>query len=127
MNTAAELKTFHYAFQITRTIIFEVSYYRLGSNKNKHYSTEASQFNRPKTDYNQCGQAQESLLKRFPLAYNFYLKYDPCHLHDISEETHTNILNDIEKLKEKYNYISTFNDNGFGFGSIRELSMMKLK
>ena len=70
---------FHAAFQLTRKIIFEVSYYTLGSNDSPYFTTSAEEFNQPKTDYNRAGQAQDDLCTGAARA--FYKKWDLFHLH----------------------------------------------
>jgi hypothetical protein len=125
MNTARELKSFHFVFQISGKIVFEVNYYRLGNNKTKHFSTSAAQFNQPKTDYNRCGQAQHDLLKGAPAAMRFFKKWDTCHVKDLTPEQHTEVLQDIEELKAKYNYLETEKDASFS--KIRELAMQPVK
>ena len=119
--------SFHYVFQITRMIVFEVSYYRLGSNTNKYFTTSAAQFNRPKTDYNQAGQAQNDLLKSHPVAYNFFKKWDVFHLLDLTEEQHNELWSDLNRLADKYNSILRLNDTSFGFSDIKALSKEKIK
>jgi hypothetical protein len=123
--TISELKTFHFAFQISRKIIFNVSYYFCGGNTEAYFSTSADQFNGPKTDYNQCGQAQNDLLKGFPAAMAFYKKFDPLHLEDLTADQHADVLAGIEKLKSLYNWIESSND--IDFSAARALSMMKVK
>lgn len=131
MNTLAttsvitELSDFHFAFQITHEIVFEVNYYRLGNNVNKHFSTSAAQFNQPKTDFNHCGQAQKELLKEGRKAMKFYNSWDYVHIQALTEDEHTQILQDIEILKAQYNYIEL--DHCARFPELRELSMMPLK
>ena len=100
-----EKKEFKYAFQINRTIVFEVNFYTLGSNKRPYFSTSASQFNQPKTDYDRCGQSQKDLLKPASLARQFFDKWDKCHLHDLTDDEYEDIVSDIEGLKRKYNYV----------------------
>ena len=111
---------FNYTFQITKKVIFEVSYYTLGSNKNPYFSTSAAQFNQPKTDFKRCGQCQEDVL--FDNAKKFYFKYDSLHLMDLNDEQYQNIINDIELLKDQYNWI----DNQ-KFYNQKDLSKMELK
>lgn len=115
----------HIAFQISRTIVFEVSYYRLGSNAHKHFSTSAAQFNRPKTDYNICGQAQNDLLKEGRKAMAFYKKWDVHHLGLLTDKQYAELLTDIETLKRQYNYHQSETD--IRFSEMRQLSMMKIK
>ena len=79
------MESFKYVFQLSKKNIFEVEYSRCGNNTNKHFSTSAAQFNQPKSDYNRCGQAQNDLLKGFPLAMNFFKAFDELHLKDLTE------------------------------------------
>lgn len=124
---STKLKSFHYCFQITKSIIFNVDYYLLAGNKEKYFTTSAAQFNRPKTDFNHCGQAQKSLLPRYKSAYSFYKKWDSLHLLDLTAKQHTEILEDLQNLCNSYNYMVTNYDKGFGFSTERELSKRKLK
>lgn len=128
MNTATvttELSTFHFAFQISRKIIFNVSYYFCGGNENAYFITSADQFNGPKTDYNHCGQAQEELLKGAGAAMAFYRKFDSLHLKDLTKDQHADVLAGVEKLKSLYNWIESKND--IGFSEARDLSMQPVK
>lgn len=111
---------FKYTFQITKKVIFQVSYYTLGSNKNPYFSTSSAQFNQPKTDFNRCGQCQKDVL--FGNVKKFYFKYDSLHLMDLNDEQYQNIINDIELLKDQYNWI----DNQ-KFYNQKDLSKMELK
>ena len=52
-------KEFHAVFTLSKIKIFEVNYYTLGSNNSPYFTTSAAIFNRPKTDYNRCGQCQD--------------------------------------------------------------------
>jgi hypothetical protein len=124
-QTLSALKTFHFAFQISRKIIFNVSYYYCGSNASPYFSTSADQFNGPKTDFNRSGQAQNDLLKGHPLAMNFYKKFDQFHTKDLTAAQHAEVLAGLEKLKAAYNWIESAND--IPFSSSRALSMMKVK
>ncbi len=105
-----ERKEFHYAFQISRMIIFGVDYYTLGSNKHPYFATSAGQFNQPKTDYNRCGQSQNALLKPTSLAHQFYDKWNNLHLKDLTDEQYKDLVNDIEGLKKRYNYVAHISD-----------------
>ena len=115
-----EKKEFKYTFQITKQIVFQISYYTLGKNKSPYFSTSACVFNRPKSDYTQGGQCQEDVLTGVSL--EFFNKYDCLHSLDLTFEQYNSIVNDIEELKEKYNWID--NQNFYG---IRDLSKMNLK
>ena len=126
MTQATELTSIHFAFQISRKIVFEVNYYRCGGNEKKHFSTSAAQFNQPKTDYNRCGQAQNDLLKGYNKAMSFYRKWDLLHLSDLTPVQYEMLLIDIEVLKATYNFITSDKEN-IGFISLKELSMLKVK
>lgn len=127
------MKEFMYAFQVTRTIIFEVEYYTLGSNKNPYFSTCANKFNQPKTDWYQCGQCQNELLPMGSVARKFWETFDKYHLHDLTKEQYDEVVLAIEELKETYNYDCIEKDSfasthiRIPFWKTKELSMQKLK
>ena len=123
---------FLYAFQLSKKIIFEVDYYTLGSNENPYFSMSAAEFNQPKSDYSRCGQCQEDLCTG--LALEFVNKWDYLHLRNPSDNEYREILEDIEDLKNKYNYIEIIDEEGFGgknsnigFNRIKELSKLEPK
>lgn len=97
-------KEFMYAFCISRTIVFEVNYYTLGGNEHPYFSTSANEFNRPKTDWKRCGQAQADLLPKFSTAMKFWKKWDKHHCKDLTDGEYTELVGDIEELKTKYPY-----------------------
>ena len=122
---------FMYAFQITRKVMFEVEYYTLGSNSAPYFATSAGIFNQPKTDWDRCGQCQDDVLTG--LALDFYEKWDYMHLKDLSDAQWQEVVEDIEELKQRYNYIEkiqpTFANEhtNIGFYNKKELSMLPLK
>lgn len=111
---------FFYAFQMSKTVIFEINYYLLGNNQSPYFHTSAAQFNQPKSDFNHCGQAQETLLKGHSAAMDFYKKWDSLHGKDLTQEQYNEMQADIEILKEKYNYI--LQETDINFSVIREFS-----
>ena len=120
--------TFSMVFQITKTIMFEVNYHKVGSNTNPYFSTSAMVFNRPKTDYKLCGQCQASVLPTASVAKMFYKKWDKHHCKDIMDgETYKKLLCDLDGLKEKYNYIERFDNRRLTFYQLKKLSMLPLK
>lgn len=125
-------REFKYVFQITKMVTFEVEYYTLGSNSSPHFSTSANEFIRSKRDYNRCGQAQNDLLTKGE-ARQFFEKWDELHLKDLTENQYNELLDDIEILKDKYNYIEKNKDtfkgvyDNFSFYQIVELSKQELK
>lgn len=127
-------KEFLAVFQITKMIIFEVSYYTLNLNKKPYFTTSANEFIRSKRDYSRGGQAQASLLPKGSAARRFWEKWDDCHLKDLTDEQYSELLNDLKELKTKYNYI--FKDLSkydkpysprIDFSSVVELSKQKPK
>ena len=96
-------KEFHSMFEITRNIIIEVSFYTLGNNKDAKFTTTANDLNRPKTDYKQSGQAQESLLPKGSPARKFYKKWDNLHFSDLKEEEYNDMIKDLKELTIRYN------------------------
>ena len=129
-STKISRQQFNFVFQLSKKIVFEVHYYQLKGNKEPYFSTRAAMFNQPKTDYIQCGQAQESLLPEFKDAYQFYKKWDSLHLSALTKKQITDILSDIEILKSTYNYIDndqySYAANRFHFHTIKALSMQPL-
>lgn len=120
-----ELPTVHFAFQLGITIVFEVQYYRCGNNQNKYFTTSAASFDRRKTDWNQCGQAQETLLKGFGKAMSFYKKWDIMHLKELTTKQYNEMLSDIELLKNQYNF--TQSDMDINFSQLKALSIQPVK
>ena len=121
-----------WAFQISKTIIFEVEYIQLRGNNAPDFSTQANKFNRPKTDWERCGQAQKDLLPKSSNAYKFWEKWDKKHLQDLTDKEYNDLLKDIEFLKECYNFIEQEQDESLNkefltFDELRELSMKKPK
>lgn len=96
-------KEFLAAFQLSKLIIFEVHYYTLGSNKTPYFATSAEKFCKNKQDFQQCGQAQKTLLRGYPTAIHFFEKWDACHLHDLSTQQYQAMRADLETLRAKYN------------------------
>ena len=97
------MKEFNACFQMSKMILFEVSYYTLGGNQNPHFATSAYEFVRNKRDFCTIGQAQETLLKEFPEAYNFYKKWDVFHLKQLTQEQYNEMRKDLRILEQKYN------------------------
>ena len=97
------MKEFNACFQMSKMILFEVSYYTCGNNQNPHFATSAYEFVRNKRDFCIAGQAQETLLKGFPEAYSFYKKWDVFHLKQLTQEQYNEMRKDFCTLEQKYN------------------------
>lgn len=124
----------HYAFQLSRTEIYEVhvnpSMFSRGiagpvEQRGYHFSTEAEVFNRPKTDWNRCGQCQANVTQNYSAANAHWKKWDQFHLKQVYPDQYKEWLEDIEELKAAYNYIEQGRE--ISFGQLRELSMKKVK
>lgn len=126
-------KEFIASFQLSKKIIFNVDFYTLGNNSCPHFSTSVFEFNQPKTDYCSGGQAQEDLTKGFYIVRKFWKKWDKKHLQDLTEEEYADLIIDLEKMKQTYNYLWSELDEEkkpynprFSFSRMKELSKMKL-
>lgn len=124
-------KEFMIALQISKTVIFEVSYYTIGGNKAPYFSTCANKFNQCKSDYTCGGQAQKELLAEGSVARKFYDKWDRCHLKDLTDSEYSEMVNDLIELQSTYNYIKINHRDcsreSIPFSACRELSMMPLR
>lgn len=99
------MKEFQAVFQISKTVIFEVEYYTISTNAQPHFATSAAEFCRNKRDFRTGGQAQSLLLPRLSSARKFYEKWDCHHLHNLTPAQCAELSQDLETLKEQYNYI----------------------
>jgi len=125
--TTINSNEFHVAFALSKTKVFNVNYYTLGSNKSPYFSTSAEVFNRPKTDFSQCGQCQEEVLKGYRLAMNFYKKWDEMHLKELSEDQYQELIEDLKELFLKYPYLLEEKEGerlrDISFGRVKDFSM----
>ena len=128
-----EREEFQYIFQITKFINFNVDFYTLSSNSNPDFSTSANLFYKNKSDYEICGQCQDEVLPKNSLAMDFYQKFNKYHLTNLTTEQYNEIVKEIEKLKERYNFICKkesempLNNFYFKFRDAVELSNLPLK
>lgn len=99
------MKEFKAVYQLSKTKIFEVSFYTLGSNKHPYFATEAAEFTRNKLDFTRCGQAQKYVLANYPAARKFYEKWDKLHLKDLTSEQYEELRRDMKVLEDRYNYM----------------------
>ena len=116
----------NYIFQLSRMVMFNVSYRRLAGNKQPYFATSAQVFCRNKRDITRGGQCQADVLKVFPAAYEFWKKWDKKHLHRLDYKTYQELLDDIKFLKEEYNW-DYINSDSFPFSREVELSKQKPK
>lgn len=133
MSNELIIKEHHVAFQLSRTEIYEVNIEPNIVLRDKqtfhdgtfHFSTTAEIFNRPKTDFNQCGQCQEGVTKNHPAANAHWKKWDRHHLEQVTPELYEEWLQDLWELKAFYNYIER--DRDTTFNELRALSMEEVK
>ena len=125
------MKEFVAVFRMSKTKLFFVNYYTVGSNKNPYFSTSAAEFYRSKSDYMMCGQCQDDVLKDYPTAKSFYKKWDNKHLKQLTDAEWDEMYLDLERLKAKYRYMEKDNDEqsenyssylSFGFHTLAEWS-----
>lgn len=130
-----ETKEKHLAFQLSRTEVYEVHVepnvvsYGIGGPYRQNgfrFSSEAEVFNRPKTDFNRCGQCQEEVTKNYLLANSHWKKWDKYHLGKVTPELYDEWLEDLKALKEAYNYVEK-EHGATTFNEVRDLSMEKVK
>ena len=128
------MKEFNACFQMSKMILFNVSYYTLGNNQNPYFVTSADEFIRSKRDFCRGGQAQEALLKGFPEAYNFYKKWDVFHLKQLTQEQYDEMRKDLCVLEQKYNTLLLEMEDGiklkpdhFSFHTLVKFSKQKPK
>jgi hypothetical protein len=119
---------FHVVLALSKTIMFNISYYTLRSNKNPYFSTSADFFNKPKTDFSRCGQCQDDATKAYPKARNFYKKWDNKHLQQLTNEEYQELIKDVEVLMLTYPYVIKQKENNselhsFNFYTIKDFSM----
>ncbi len=113
------MKEFISCFQMSKTILFAVSYYTLGRNQNPYFVTSAYEFIRSKRDFCRVGQCQEDLLKRFQTAYKFYKKWDVLHLKQLTQEQYNEMRKDLCILEQKYNNLLIEMEDGIKFDLAR--------
>lgn len=101
------MKEFIAVFQLSKTVIFEVGYYTLGSNKAPHFTTSAARFAKNKRDFSECGQAQNRLLIGHKAARKFYEKWDVQHLMELSQGKFVELRKDLKHLEGVYNCMVT--------------------
>lgn len=94
---------FELAVQLDKKRIFFVDYHVLGWSSEPYFSTSAAVFNQPKTDYTECGQCQDRVLTG--KAREFWKKWDQYHLKKLEPEKLDELMQDIQGLKEEYNYL----------------------
>lgn len=119
------MKEFHIVFQQSRMVVFECSYYTLGNNAAPYFSTCANEFIRSKRDYARCGQAQNALTRG--RIRTFWKKWDHYHLKQLSDDQLKELANDVEELKQYYNYIEFTADKSPHFPTFDEIKKLSMQ
>jgi hypothetical protein len=78
-----------------------------------YFSTSANRFVKNKHDYSMCGQCQKEVLRDYSCANRFYTKWDKYHCKELTDKQYAALLNDLETLKETYNYVYDIRDINF--------------
>lgn len=92
-------------FRDRKKAFFEVRYGEHGHKKqNPYFSTSAGILNHIRSDWNQCGQAQESVLRNKHLKA-FYKKWNEKHLSVLTLAERAELESDINALKENIPFI----------------------
>lgn len=96
-------------FRDRKKVTFTIHYGEYGElSQDPHFSTSAQEFNRNRTDYDSCGQAQQSLLKNKDLK-TFFEKWDKFHLSKLTFKQYDELIKDINNLKQTIPYIESDN------------------
>lgn len=101
--TLTGAEEFHIVFQQSRMVLFDVSYYTLGSNRAPYFTTKACRYNQNKSDIVEGGQAQDRLTTG--KIRTFWKKWNPHHLQQLTDEERRELARDLESLKQVYNHI----------------------
>lgn len=102
-----------YTFRIKKKNFFTVKFGDLKVHTQRPYfSTSGGVLNYGRSDYDRCGQCQDAVLSKGSITKAFYDKWDSLHLKALTEKQYKELLEDLEKLKEKYSFIESdrFND-----------------
>ena len=93
------------SFRDSKRMFFTVDYGSIGHlNQDPSFGTTAQLFNRNRSDYERCGQAQDMLTNK--QIKGFFDKWDICHFKALTFDKYKELMQDIEILKETIPYIS---------------------
>lgn len=111
---------FRCALMVDRSTVFEVRYATLGRNAAPYFATDAGRLNPRRTDYTECGQAQNHLLPVGSDARRFWEKWDAKHLCRLTDEERAEVWADLQGLMGRYGHIAITSD-GFGADDARDI------
>lgn len=99
--------TLDISFRDRKRVFMVVSYGTHGQRaQDPYFSTSASELNYTRSDYDSCGQGQESLLEREELV-EFFNKWDKYHLKTLTFDEYEELVSDLEYLQERVDYIES--------------------
>lgn len=99
-------REFDIAFKTGKNTVFEIDYYRCGSNDEPYFSTAATIYYPNHRGMSRGGQCQDDALKDNKVFYDFYKKWNPKHLHKLTDAELDELETDIEALKKAgYPYV----------------------
>lgn len=113
------MEAFNYTFVVNRGRIFGINYRLLAGNSAAYFATSVAVFNRPRTDFNRCGQCQDDVLVGD--AHNFYKKWSGLHLNELTKAQYSGIIEDIEALKIRYPFYIQKKDGNISFSEEVEI------
>jgi len=99
---------FSLSFRIKKKHFFEVVFGDLkAQGQQPYFATSGCVLNYIRSDYNRCGQCQHDILQKGSLFYKFFEKWDVLHTKSLTMEQFNELKQDIEELKEKYDYVES--------------------
>lgn len=102
--------SFAVSFRISKKKFLTVAFGNTKAyNQQPYFASSASTFNRNRTDFESCGQVQESLLSKDSVSYKFFEKWDLKHTANLNLNELEELKIDLEILKEKYPHIESDN------------------
>lgn len=97
-----------YSFRLRKKVYFMVEFGHLKDyERPPYFSTSGGVFNYIRSDWNRCGQCQDSVLQNNTVAKRFYDKWDKLHTKSLTMEEYHDLLNDLEEMKEQYPYVES--------------------
>lgn len=99
---------FTLSFRIKKKHFFTVEFGGLKVHRQQPYfSTSGFALNHVRSNWKHGGQCQRNILPKGSLLYKFFEKWDVLHTKPLTMEQFKELKQDIEELKEKYDYVES--------------------
>ena len=99
---------FAVTFRISKKKFFRVNFGQTKSHRQQPYfTTSGGILNYKRSDWNRCGQCQDSILLENSKAYQFFDKWNKLHLSTLTKEQYKELHDDLQELKAEYRYIES--------------------